>query len=213
MLTLIIKDNGEPNVIKFTYENIYNEIKDIPGAEIVVSEHWLDALDTKNRLVCLLEPDCLVNSGYFASQLGLFKKNKMFRKLSMMSSATGVNDWANKFFGYSIGNNYSDGITPVKQKKSSSTYAVQVGYVPGAVIRTTMLKKALKDIKATTGMEKDLVRFSIDISFAFWRMGDGNPVYINPNATYVTTETYVNDIGHFDPKPGDLADKFASESI
>lgn len=213
MLTVAIKDNKEPNVIKLTYENIWRELKNIPEVNLVVVDNWIDAADTKDTYVCFLEPDCLVNSGYFASQLGLFKKNPMFRKLSMLSSAAAVNQWHNKFYGYTLGNNYTDGVTPIRDKKSKVVYPVQIGYVPGAVIRTKMLRDALASLGANPTWEDDLVYFSTQLSLAFWRQGDGNPVHINPNTTYVTTEEYVNDIGKFDAEPGDLINMFKRESI
>src|SRR3990167_3603627 len=149
MLSIIIKNNGEDNVVKLTYENIWREVKDIPDVELLVQNNW-DVGGVKNRFVCLLEADCLVNSGFFSSQLGLFKKNPMFRKLSMLSSAIAVNDWHNKFYGYSLENNYTDGIVPVREKKSKVVYPVQIGYVPGAIIRTSMLRNALLLLLKTT---------------------------------------------------------------
>lgn len=214
MLTLVIKDSGEPNVIKLTYENIYKEIKDIAGAELLVADHWGDAMgSSKNRYICYLEADCLVSSGYFTSQMGLFKKNPKFRKLSMMSSATGVNNWANKFYGYSVGSSFSDGVIPVTDKKSSRPYMVQIGFIPGAIIRKNMLIKALGKIDYSNSLEDSLVRFSTSLSFEFWRMGDGNPVFVNPNSTYVTTDDTANDIGRFDSEGADLVGRFKSESI
>lgn len=215
MITVAIKDNGEPNVIKLTYENLHKELKDIPGADLIVVDNWFDALPRakKNLYVCFVEADCLVNSGYFSSQLGLFKKNPYFRKLAMLSSATGVNNWSNKFYGYSLGNNYSAGVIPNKDKKSSVVYPVQIGYVPGALIRVSMLHKALMDIKATSSMEKDLVYYSTVLSLAFWSQGDGNRVHINPNTTYVSTEDYINGIGKPVEQAKVLKDKFLRESI
>ncbi len=212
---MVIKDNGEPNVIKLTYENIFRELKDIPDASLVVVKNWTDAIDTKDRYICFLEPDCLINSGYFASQLGLFKKNPMFRKLSMLSSAVAVNDWHNKFYGYCLGNGYIDGVMPVRDKKSKAVYPVQIGYVPGAIIRTNMLREALETLadENMSELEDDLVKLSTELSLAFWRQGDGNPVHINPNTTYVTTEQSVNDVSKFDSKGADLAGMFKKESI
>ena len=216
MITVVIANNQEENVVKLTYENLWKELKDIPGAELFVADHWLDyslSSNSKNKYVCFVEADCLVNSGYFSSQLGLFKKNTMFRKLAMLSSGVGVNDWANKFYGYTVGDNYSDGVIPIKTNKSKSLYPVQIGYVPGAIIRKSMLIAALADLKPNNSWEKDLVFLSTQLSLTFWRQGDGNPVYINPNTTYVTTEDYVNDIGKFDSGAGDLVNMFARESI
>lgn len=213
MLSVVIQDNDEPNVIKLTFQNLWKELKDIPDAELLVSKEWLSPT-TKNTYVCFVEADCLVSSGYFTSQLGLFKKNPMFRKLAMQSSSIGVNNWANKFYGYQLGENYAEGILPVREKHSSSVYPVQIGYVPGAIIRKKMLADALntEGIKSTRDM--NLVELSTRLSLAFWSQGDGNRVHINPNTSYVTTEDYVNDIGKFNSKADQkLVDMFKKESI
>jgi hypothetical protein len=221
LLKIYIKDDGEDNVTKLTYENVWKEVKDIPGVELVVREHW--EVDSKHLYTCWLESDCLVGSGYFETQLGLFKKNPMFRKLSMLTPSVSVNDWANKFYGYSSDSVWSDEIhkvqtknhfiKPNKERKSTAPYPVQIGYVPGAIIRTPMLIKALRECDFNNSWEKDLVYLSMKLSFAFWRMGDGNPVYVNPNAAYCTTDDTVNDIGKFQSEAGDLIGKFQAESI
>lgn len=215
MITIAIRDNGEPNVIKLTYENLHKELKDIPGADLIVVDNWFDAIPRakKNLYVCFVEADCLVSSGYFASQLGLFKKNPYFRKLAMLSSATGVNDWGNRFYGYSLGNNYTDGIIPNKDKKSNVVYPIQIGYVPGALIRIGMLTKVLNDLKLNNGIERDLVYLSTVLSLGFWGQGDGNRVHINPNTTYVSTEDYINELGKPVEQAKELKDKFLRESI
>lgn len=214
MLSVILKDNHEPNVIKLTYENIWKELKDIPNSELLVRDHW-GTNGIKNRYVCFLEADCLVNSAYFETQLGLLKKDPMYRKVAMMSSGIGVNNWANKFYGYSIGDNYTDGVIPMKEKKSSRVYPVQIGYVPGSIIHVGMLQKL--DIGINDSWEDDLVYMSTMISLAFWKQGVGNGVgnrvHINPNTTYVTTEDYVNDIGKFDPEAGGLITMFKNQAI
>lgn len=215
MLTCIIKNDGEENVVKLTYENTYRELKNIPNSEILVADHWFDAIsEIKNNYVCLLEADCLVSSGYFSSQLGLLKKNPHFRKIAVMASATAVEQWHNKFYGYSLGNNYSDGVIPNRSNKSSQPYPVQIAYIPGSIIRVGMLRKLLDEQHATNGWEGDLAQLSTLISLGFWKQGDGNRVHINPNATYCTTEKDVNDIGHFSfPSPGGLIDMFHKEAI
>lgn len=215
MITVAIKDNGEPNVIKLTYENLHKELKDIPGADLIVVDNWSDAIPRakKNLYVCFVEADCLVNSGYFTSQLGLFKKNPYFRKLAMLSSAIGVNEWGNKFYGYSLGNTYSDGIIPNKDKKSSGVYPVQIGFVPGALIRVGMLTKVLAGLDVKNSIEGDLVYLSTVLSLAFWGQGDGNRVHLNPNTTYVSTEDYINNIGKPVEQAKEMKDKFLRESI
>ncbi len=214
MITTIIKDSGEKQVVEYTYQALWREMKDIPDASLLVSKHWLDVLDeVKTTYVCFVEADCLVSSGYFNSQIGLFKKNPYFRKLAMLSTATAVNKWDNKFYGYTIGDNHADGIVPVKTKKSSSVYPVQVGYVPGAVMRMGMLTQALQDLNMKNGAEQNLVELSTVLSLAFWQQGDGNRVHINPNSAYVTTEDYVNDITKMDHDGAKVIDMFRKESI
>lgn len=216
LLTVVIKDNNEPNVIKLTYENLYRELKNLGGAKLVVYENWLDAVsEVGSTYICFVESDCLVNSGYFTSQIGLIKKNPKFRKLSMLSSSVGVNNWANRFYGYSVGNEFTDGIVPNKQKKSNQLYPIQIGYVPGSIIRTNMLRNAL-DNNRPDERWNNLVYMSTILSTAFWKQGDGNPVYINPNSSYVTTEDYVNNIDTNVPKVEGLTtlmNKFHHESI
>lgn len=233
MLNIIIKNSGEPKVIELTYENIWREVKDIPDVKLVVSDYWFDAID-KSNYICFLEPDCLVNSGYFTSMLGLLKKHPMSKMIGMMSSATGVNDWSNKFYGYSADSVWSKPseeistktpfIKPNKEMKSKNVYPVQIGYVPGAIIHTKMLIDLLHNLDASNGWEKDLNYLSNQISLGFWAGGikpdDRHPsgqvgkrVYINPNSTYVTTENYVNELVPYDPRMNDLMEMFRKESI
>lgn len=212
MITVVIKDDGEPKVNQLTYENLWRELKDIPDAELLVCKDWLEGLDgILNKYICFVEADCLVSSGYFASQVNLLKKDPYFRKLAMLSSAVGVNNWANRFYGYVIDGEHEDKVTPVREKRSTVVDAVQIGYVPGSVIRVNMLKKLLE--KANLPNVSDLVLYSTEFSLAFWRQGDGNRIHLNPNATYVTTENYVNDLGNFRVDAKDLLEKFERESI
>lgn len=198
MLSVIILDNGERNVVQFTYEHLYRELKDIPGSELKISENWFDGLESiKNKYVCFVEPDCLVNSGYFTSQMGLFEKNKYLRKLAMLSSAVAVSAWHNKFFGYSLSKEFEGNVEPQHDKHSSSVYALEIGYLPGSIIRKSMLMPVLENLELATNFTDDLVLLSTQVSLAFWGQGDGNRVHINPNTAYCTTEDYVNDIGKF----------------
>lgn len=214
MLTVVIEDSGEDRVTQMTYEQLYKELKDIPGSELFILKDWFDGLDKiRNKYICFVEADCLVSSGYFTSQMGLLKKDPYFRKLAMLSSVTGVNNWANRFYGYKIDGSHNNKVTPVLAKRSGSVDAVQIAYAPGSIIRVSMLKKVLKDLKSMPPRNEDLVLFSTILSLAFWRQGDGNRVHLNPNATYLTTEDYVNDLGRFTVDSDDLIEKFERESI
>jgi hypothetical protein len=216
MLTVIILDNGEPNVIQMTFENLWRELKDIPDSDLLIEENWFDGLKrNKNKYVCFVEPDCLVNSGYFLSQVSLLQKDPYFRKLAMLSGVTGVTNWANRFFGYRLDTLNNNRVTPNHVKVSNAVYPVQIGYVPGSIIRVAMLKKLLEvgTVPGVANIGTDLTKLSMVMSLGFWRQGDGNRVHINPNATYVTTEKYVNELCDAPDDVADLLKKFESESI
>lgn len=220
MLSVIIRDEGEKKVTQLTYENLWRELKDIPDSELLVADDWFDALEiVKNKYVCFVEADCLVNSGYFQSQIGLFKKDDYSDKLAVLSSATAISQWHNKIYGYEFAfKDYIKGFSPVRSKKSSSPYPVQVAYIPGAIIRVSMLRKYLDQYVPD---DKDLITFSVLLSLGLWDQGKGKSksegslgyrVHINPNATYVTTDDHVNEIGQFDLDPT-IEKMFEKESI
>lgn len=222
MLTLVIRDSGESSVVKYTYEDLYKEIKDIEGFQLLVSPDWFSVLpDVTNKYICFVESDCLVTPDYFKIQLKALTEN-LIRRTSMLTSATAVKYWKNRFFGYQLGEVYDDFVLPVSKNKSNTLYPIQVGYVPGAIIRVSMLEKALASLGDVKDLQNDLVYLSTQLSLAFWQQGlengkgknpNGNPVYINPNQSYLTTEEYVNDVSKFDLNTPDLLEKFQKESI
>lgn len=210
MISVIILNNGEPKVVQLTFENLYSELKDIYGSELLVKDNWYDLSDVSNRYVCFVEADCLVTPGYFIKQLERFKTKGFSRLTGIMSSSTSVTYWDNRFYGY-----YTDvgvyGVMPNKRQKSSAPYSVQIAYVPGAILRMSMLEKVIPKMKIKN-IDKDLVLLSTELSLAFWKQG--YRVNINPKVSYLTTEDYVNDIGSFDPPmTSDLAVLFGRESI
>lgn len=212
MITVLIKDDGEPKVVQLTYENLWRELKDIPDAQLIVTDNWVNALaSVKTKFVSFVEADCLVNSGYFKSMTNFLRKKALYGRVGFLASAVGVNTWGNKVYGYSVGNQYTDGVQPVREKKSKQLYPVQIGYLPGAVLRVDMFKDVLNEFKPNQHWEDDLVYLSAKTSFGFWNKD--LMVYVNPNSTYVTTEDYVSNIGDFDPEPGKLIEKFNRELI
>lgn len=200
MVSVIILDNGEPNVVQLTFENLYKELKDIYGSELLIRDKWFDLEDIKNRYVCFVEADCLVSPGYFKSQLEGFTKKGFSRNMGIMASATAVNYWDNQIYGYSIGEGIQR-IIPSRNKKSSNSFTTQIAYIPGAIMRMTMLKACLKDLDVKD-IQGDLVYLSMILSMTFWERsalssGKGYRVCLNPKVSYLTTEDYVNDMGNF----------------
>lgn len=198
MLSVIILDGGEPNVTQLTFENLYKELKDINGSELLIKKDWFDLKGIKNRYVCFVEPDCLVSEGYFKKMLEGLNTKGYARQIGMMSSATSIKYWDNKIYGYQTGFDIR-GVNPSRRQKSISPFTVQIVYLPGTIIRLSMLETCLKDFRKPA----NLVNLSAQISLAFWNRsasvrGQGYRLYLNPKTTYLTTEDYVNDIGKFD---------------
>jgi hypothetical protein len=199
MVSCIIRDNGEPSVIQYTFQKLYTELKDIHGSELLIKKDW-DISHVKNRFVCFVEPDCLLSEGYFKKQLELFQT--LSPRVIMLGSATAVRRWDNCIYGYFIEDTK---LIPNRRPKANRTYPVQVAYIPGTIMRTSSLKKLLKKTTVPKGYENDLVYYSSLISLSSWEKGLtfddkhpegqlGSQIYINPGVSYVTTEDYVNDL-------------------
>jgi hypothetical protein len=209
VVTVLISKNDEPKVYEYT--KILLEKESFPlGSSVALVDNWAQGLeDCKTEYVCFVEPDCLVSSGYFSSLAGLVKSNPKYTKLAMLSSATAVKYWPNRFFGYEY-----DGckLAPVKNKKSNSFYRVRVGYAPGALIRTSIIKEVVKKNKNILD-DFDLVKMSVGLSLAFWSRGDGCPVYVNPITTYVTNCEDVGVDNEIKREFADLVKMFERELI
>lgn len=218
MVSVIIKSCGEPSVTQFTFEHLYKELKDITGSELLIKDEW-NILDIKNRFVCFVESDCLVSEGYFRKQIEAF--NLLSPRVVILTSSTAVKYWDNKIYGYALSAEYGSSVLPNRKQKTSRPYPVQIGYIPGAIMRTSSLKRLF----LPQDTDKDLVYYSSQISLHAWDRGItvdakhpdgqlGTQVYINPQSTYVTTEDYVNDMGKFDQAvEGQLMTLFTKESI
>lgn len=202
MVSCIILDKGEQSVVQYTFEKLYTELKDVFGSELLIKKDW-DVSHIKNRFVCFVEPDCLVSEDYFKKQLELFQT--LSPRVTMLSSSTAVKHWDNRIYGYFIEDTK---VIPNRKPKANRSYPVQIAYIPGTIIRTSSLRKLLKQMPLPKGYENDLVYYSSLISLSSWEKGLtfddkhpegqlGSQIYINPNVTYVTTEDYVNDLADF----------------
>lgn len=214
MVSVIILNNGEDSVVQMTFEDLYKELKDINGSELLIKDNWFDLENIKNRYICFVEADCLVERGYFHSMLEKFKEKGYSRNMALMSSSTSISYWNNKIYGYHL--NESGGITPNREPKSRVPFTVEVAYIPGSIIRMSMLESILKDFDHQT---KDLVKLSSEMSIALWKksaqsQGKGYRIYLNPRTSYLSTENYVNDLGQFETSVTDsILSLFGKESI
>lgn len=219
MVSVIVKDNSEPNVTQFTFEHLYTELKDIPGSELLIMPEW-DVSNVKNRYVCLVEADCLVSKGFFKQQIEAF--SKLSPRVVVLAPKTAVKYWNNNIYGYYLAEPM---IIPVRKQKANRPHPLQIAYIPGSLIRTNNLKKALKNLTLPQQVTDDLVYYSSLLSLGIWSNGIsvdekhpsgqlGTQLYINPSPTYVTTEEYVNDIADLRNAISDrLLTLFAKESI
>lgn len=214
MVTVILADNGEKNVVALTYELVDRELVLIPNTKLVVTNDIETAVrQADTPFVCVLEADCLLSPKYFGFMVAHLKKHAS-RNITVDTAVTSISRWDNKFYGYALtsvemGGQRVQVIQPHRGFVSFSPYPVQVGYIPGAFIRTSDLKKALDD-----GVKIDmsnLLQTSIDLSFYFWRHKKGKTecmVYINPKANYVTTEDYVGTTTGYVPEAKDVKKVF-----
>lgn len=220
MLSVVIKRNAEPSVVQLTAENLQKELSSLLGAEILLEDSWSAGVErARNDFVSVVEADCLVNSGYFSSLMGLFKKNPSYRQLAMLSSGVGLNNWGNKIYGYSLELAWSDPIKiesskvqtsawvakPMRTSKSRSPYPVQVGFVPGAVIRRRALLDILSHASGDPLAIPHPTSLSMDVSRLFWE--SSRHIHVNPSTTYVTTEE-VDQEAPSDPVGDDLSEAF-----
>lgn len=221
MLSIILPRWEEKTVVDYTKELIAKELSALPDAEIIVADSWSKGLDkAKCDFVCLIEPDCLVSSGYFTSNYNLFKKNSQFRKLAMVTSSVGLNNWGNRIFGYTLEQvQYGDGkkgistkdweIQPTREKKSSSLFPIQVGFLPGAIIRKSAMQDILSHVQNIDN--QDLAKLSIDASFYLW--GSGRRVHVNPNTTYVSTDKLIASPAQFNYELPDTAQAIFTQEV
>lgn len=219
MLSVIILDKGEPRVIDLTFENLYTELKDIPGSELLIQTDW-DVSTVKNRYVCFVEPDCLVSENFFQQQIEAF--DKLSPRVVLLSPRTAVKYWNNHIYGYHISEPI---VIPNRKKKGNRPHPLQIAYIPGSLIRTASLRNALANIELPDSAVEDLVYYSSLLSLGIWDNGIsvdpkhpdgqlGTQLYINPAPTYLTTEDYVNDIADFrSPISDRLLTLLARESI
>jgi hypothetical protein len=212
MITVIIKRSAEPTVIQMTQQDMVRQLSDINGAEILLEDSWVEGLrKVRTPYVCLVEADCILSANYLSSNYGLMKKKNDDitgggnRKLSMISSCLGVKTFDNRIYNYKL-ENVKDGpatkgwhVQPCRKKRDMKLYNIQVGFVPGAIIKMSALGR---DIDTLPWDTKNLVELSTIVSFHFWNTN--RRIELNPNTTYVSDENYLDNPSLFKV---DISDK------
>lgn len=209
MITIIIKRTDEPKVIQMTQTDLVKQLGDIEGAEIILVDRWMDGLkQVRTPYVSLVEPDCVLSSNYYSSNVGLMAKLSSkgmgggFNRLAMIASTLGVGRFDKPIYNYELDKvTYSElnkiklkdwQVRPCRVKKSLELYPVQVGFVPGAILRYASVKPLIDTINWGS---TNLVELSTELSFHFWRTG--RSLKLNPNTTYVSSAKYLDNPPYF----------------
>lgn len=192
MITVIVKRNAEPTVIQLTQENIMRELSSIPGSEMLLEESWGNGIKrVRTPFVCLVESDCVMSTAYLSSNFEQLqngtqtegKKGGGYTRLAMLSSCLGIRNFKNRIYNYNFRQPKWD-IYPVKAKHSTVLYPVQIGFVPGALIRMSAIKDAVLPWD-----DPNLLAMSAAISLHLW--STNRRVEVNPNVTYVSDQAYL----------------------
>lgn len=236
MITVVIRRTEEPKVIQMTQSDLVKQLGSINGAEIILEDTWSEGLKkVRTPYVSLVEPDCVFSSSYYSSNYGLIAKAHAktgqykdwqrygggggYQKLAMVASCLGIKDFNNRIYNFEL-DKVNDGetnkvklkgwhIVPSKRKLDLKLYHVQVGFVPGAVIRMSAIKDIIED---KMWEDSDLVRLSTALSFYFW--DTGRAVQLNPNTTYVSSDDNLEKPPLFDTKvPDKVANIFTQRGI
>jgi hypothetical protein len=232
MITVIIKRNEEPKVIQMTESEMVKQLDPILGAEILLEDSWTEGLrKVRTPYVCLVEADCTLSGQYLLSNYGLMKKSQShatggkgsgrgmggggFTKLAMIASAIGIMNFGNRIYNYRLEkvkeNNMVKGwhMQPVRDKLDIRLYSVQVGFVPGAIMRMSSINELIDDMQWD---QPDLVKMSTEICFRLW--DTGRRIALNPSTTYVTNDNIYEHPPLFNVKvPDKVANIFQREYI
>lgn len=211
MLTVIIRRNAEPTVIQMTEEAIMRELNSINGSEMLLEDTWTAGLrKVRTPFVCLVESDCVLSANFLSSNVGLMDKSGEkgggYMKLALLGSCLGVNNFVNRIYNYRIVDNR---LTVERDKLSSSPYQVEVAFVPGAIMRYSSIKDSVDFLPWDI---KNLVEMSSEICLHLWNTG--RRIQVNPNTTYVSSETYLETPPTTSPEvPYKAAQIFQGEGI
>lgn len=124
-------------------------------------EDYLTWKDAKSEFITFVPPGHQVSDGYFNELLSVFSDRPLFRKLSMVSPSIDIKG-ESPVFGWLVS---PTSIMPSRIRSSSEPYAVQIGYLPGAIIKKTALER-LQPNFSTADLDN-----SINISLELWDSG------------------------------------------
>lgn len=172
MLTVVIP-TGEHS--EFAEKICRRELKGMDH-EVIQADNWDEGLGrAKGEFISFLEPQSRVSKNYFKKNLRVFTSQPLFRKLVMVASSVDVPESAHNIYGYLLSlEGTQSNILPSRIKSSTEPYGIQVGYIPGAILRRNMIPQGL--------FFDDPVASSVKISLELWQRGWR--LLLNPNTIY-----------------------------
>lgn len=204
MVTVIVKRTDVPNVIQLTQELIMKELSQLNGSEMLLEDSWSDGLKkVRTPYVCLVEPDCTPSEGFIVSSLRKIHPNikgKLGRgaggggytKLAMLTPSLGIKVFTNIIYGYEL--QVNDGqvkVVPSRLRKSTVPFHVQIGFVPGALLRYSSVKEVLDKFD----WDGNPVQLSTELSLHLW--DTNRRIQLNPVVEYVSTSSGLDKIKPF----------------
>jgi hypothetical protein len=151
--------------------------KELEGIDAeVISKPWAEGiLEAKGDFICLLEENSAIRMSTIRDNLHVFTDKPAYRKLAMVSCMVDLPEAK-----VNVAWTYNNGLQATTYIGSDSTHAARIGYVPGAIVRTSSLRKA------NLSPSYPPTAFSCGLSLFFWE--NGLRVALNPETLYYAPE-------------------------
>lgn len=207
-----------------TQQHIIAELAQVNNSELLLEDTWLEGLKkVRTPYVCLVESDCLLSLDYIVSSINILKslansgKNYNgikggshggggYTRLAMLASSVGILNFSNRVYSFGL---EGTKIEANRDRQGSFMYPIQIGFVPGAIIRMSAIKD---DLDKLPWDDSDSVKMSIVVSFYLW--GSNRRVELNPSTTYITNDSRLNNLKTFKGDiPEEAINTFKQESI
>lgn len=194
MLDVIVKKD----INRETMVTLRLALERVKDTKIIRADNYKDACaQSTAEYICFMGKG-IVSGDYFSENLGIFHDNPLFAKLAMVSPTVTDRQLKNRIYGYRL---TPLGVFPVTKPSSIMPYGVQIGYLPGAIIKRYLLERNAKYLKDSALLD------SYQVSSDSW-MG-GSYCYINPRTTYVDTENNPNQSLNFVQDPWEHSEKMS----
>lgn len=163
-----------PKLQKAQWARIDEELKDI-DYELVIDTDLSQAIKrSKGSFLTIIEEDSAFTKDSIRKSVEIFVEKPSYRKLAMVSPVIDFEDMEmTTTFTYGDHDGELLGIIP---PSSTEPHAVRIGYMMGAIIRTSSIKKA------KLNYSKNALYLSAQLSASLWARG--LRVELNPSSTY-----------------------------